>query len=223
MNYTEGSQPEQFRSGRVSSEFFSLFGAQTIQGRTFTPEEDRPGGDRVVVLSKGLWETRFTSDPAVVGKAMSLGGFPYTVVGVLGDFNFQDFGAQPPQVWVPFQLDPNTADQGHYFQSAGRLKDGVSLEQAKARLNASSADFKAKFTNGAGTEPVVRRRAGGRGAGPQRAAVAVRLDWRRRLRPADRVRQRRQPAAGARHGPQARDRDPRGARRLARPHHQPGA
>ena len=150
VNYTEGSQPEQFRSGRVSAEFFSLFGAQTIQGRTFTPEEDRPGGDRVVVLSKALWETRFNSDPAVVGKAMSLGGFPHTVVGVLGDFNFQDFGAQPPQVWVPFQLEPNTADQGHYFRSAGRLKDGVSLDQAKARFNASSADFKAKFKNGLG-------------------------------------------------------------------------
>ncbi len=150
VNYTDGSQPEQFRSGRVSSEFFSLFGAQTIQGRTFTPEEDRPGGDRVVVLSKALWETRFKRDPAVVGQAMSIGGFPYTVVGVLGDFNFQDFGALPPQVWVPFQLDPNTADQGHYFQSAGRLKEGVSLDQAKARMNASSADFKAKFPNGLG-------------------------------------------------------------------------
>jgi len=150
VNYTEGSQPEQFRSGRVSSEFFSLFGAQTIHGRTFTPEEDRPGGDRVVVLSKGLWETRFKSDPAVVGQAMSLGGFPHTIVGVLGDFNFQDFGAAPPQLWVPFQLDPNAADQGHYFQSAGRLKDGVSLEQAKARLNASTADFKARFANALG-------------------------------------------------------------------------
>ena len=150
VNYTDGSQPEQFRSGRVSAEFFSLFGAQTIHGRTFTPEEDRPGGDRVVVLSKGLWDTRFKSDPAIVGQAMSIGGFPYTVVGVLGEFNFQDFGAQPPQVWVPFQLDPNTADQGHYFQSAGRLKAGVSLEQAKARLNTSSADFKAKFKNGLG-------------------------------------------------------------------------
>lgn len=150
VNYTDGSQPEQFRSGRVSSEFFSLFGAQTVYGRTFTPEEDRPGGDRVVVLSRDLWETRFKSDPAVVGQAMSLGGFPYTIVGVLGDFNFQDFGAQPPQLWVPFQLDPNTADQGHYFQSAGRLKEGVSLEQAKARMNASSADFKAKFPNGLG-------------------------------------------------------------------------
>ena len=72
VNYTEGSFPEQLRSGRVSSEFFRLFGAQTTLGRTFTPEEDRPGGDRVVIHSRGLWQTRFNSDPAVVGKAMSL-------------------------------------------------------------------------------------------------------------------------------------------------------
>jgi len=150
VNYTDGSQPEQFRSGRVTAEFFSLFGAQTIQGRTFTPEEDRPGGDRVVVLSRGLWETRFAADPAIVGKAISIGGFPFTVIGVLGDFNFQDFGAQPPQVWVPFQFDPNTADHGHYFQSAGRLKDGVSLDQARARVNASGAAFRAKFANALG-------------------------------------------------------------------------
>ena len=72
------------------------------------------------------------------------------IIGVLGDFNLSDFGAQQPQVWVPFQLDPNTTDQGHYFRVAGRLKPGVSLDQAKARLQASTADFKAKFKNGLG-------------------------------------------------------------------------
>ncbi|MDO8678424.1 MAG: ABC transporter permease [Acidobacteriota bacterium] len=148
VNYTDGTFPEQLRSGRVSSEFFRLFGAPTVLGRTFAPEEDRPGGDKVVILSKGLWQTRFNSDPAVVGKAMSLGSAPFTIIGVLGDFNLSDFGAQQPQVWVPFQLDPNTTDQGHYFRVAGRLKPGVSLDQAKARLQASTADFNAKFKNG---------------------------------------------------------------------------
>ena len=115
VNYTDGSFPEQLRSGRVSSEFFRLFGAQTIQGRTFAPEEDRPGGDKVVILSKGLWQTRFNSDPAVVGKAMSLGSAPHTIIGVLGDFNFSDFGAEEPQLWLPFQLAPNTSDQATTF------------------------------------------------------------------------------------------------------------
>ncbi len=150
LNYTDGSFPEQFQAGRVSSEFFRLFGAQTIVGRTFTAEEDRPGGDRVVVLSKTLWERRFNSDAGIIGRALSLGGAPYTVVGVLGDFSFDDFSQQALQVWVPFQLEPNSSDQGHYFRAAGRLKPGVSLEQAKARLEASAADFTAKFKNGLG-------------------------------------------------------------------------
>jgi putative ABC transport system permease protein len=150
INYTEGSFPEQFRSGRVSSEFFRLFGTQTVIGRTFSAEEDRPGGDRVVVLSHGLWTTRFNRDPAIVGKAVSLGGLPYTVIGVLGEFHFEDFGGQPPQLWIPFQLDPATRDQGHYFQGAGRLKPGVTLEQAQAKLQLSAKDFTTKFPNGLG-------------------------------------------------------------------------
>lgn len=150
VNYTDGSFPEQLRSGRVSADFFRLFGAQTIHGRTFTAEEDRPAGDRVVVLGKGLWETRFSGDPAIIGKAVSIGGSPHTVVGVLGDFNFDDFGELSPQVWLPFQLEPNTSDQAHYFQAAGRLKPGVSLDQAKARLQTSAANFKARFPNGLG-------------------------------------------------------------------------
>jgi predicted permease len=150
INYTDGSFPEQFRSGRVSSEFFHLFGAQTILGRTFTAEEDRPGGDHVVILSNGLWATRFNSDPAIVGKPISLGGVPYTIVGVLGEFHFEDFGGQPPQLWIPFQLDPTTRDQGHYFQSAGRLKAGVTLEQAQAKLQLSAKDYTTKFPNALG-------------------------------------------------------------------------
>ena len=124
---------------------------------------------------------------------------------------------------MPFQLDPNTSDQGHYFQSAGRLKAGVSLEQAQARLNASAADFKAKFKNGLGPNQTFGVEPVGDGPGPQRPPVAVRAGRRRRLRPADRLRECRQPVAGPRDRAQARDRDPRRARRLARPHHQPGA
>ncbi len=150
VNYTDGTFPEQFRSGRVSSEFFRLFGAQTVLGRTFGPEEDRPGGDRVVVLSSGLWATRFNRDPAIVGKPVSLAGLPYTVIGVLGEFHFEDFAGQPPQVWIPFQLDPATRDQGHYFQSAGRLKPGVTLEQAQAKLQLSAKAFTTKFPNALG-------------------------------------------------------------------------
>jgi putative ABC transport system permease protein len=146
VNYTGGSFPEQVRSGQVSSAFFHLFGASPILGRTISPEDDRVGGGKVVVLSQQMWERRFNSDPQIVGRTISLGGDPHTVIGVLGPFDFADFG-QPPDVWTAFQLDPNTNDQGHYFQSAGRLKPGVTLEQAKQRMQLSVADYNKKFPN----------------------------------------------------------------------------
>ena len=146
VNLTGGSFPEQLRSENVSAGFFTLVGAPVAMGRTFSNDEDLPNGPRVVVLSQRLWVTRFDSDRNVIGKAVSLNGEPYTIVGVLGDFEFPEFGPSP-QVWMPFQLNPDTADQGHYFQVAGRLKPGVTLDQAKARLQASAADFRAKFPN----------------------------------------------------------------------------
>jgi putative ABC transport system permease protein len=150
VNYTGGDFPEQLRSGQVSADFFRLLGAPILRGRTFSAEEDRPGGDRVVVLSSQIWTRRFNSDPEVIGRSISLSGDPYVVIGVLGpSFDVQEFG-QPPEVWVPFQLDPNTNDQGHYFRALGRLKPGVSLDQAKARLQASGAEYRQKFPNGIG-------------------------------------------------------------------------
>jgi putative ABC transport system permease protein len=151
INFTGSGFPEQLRSGRVTADFFKLTSPPMVLGRTFIPEEDLPNGPRVTVLSKRLWESRFNSDPSVVGKSISLGGEPYTIVGVLGDFDFREFGPTP-QVWVLFQFDPNSADQGHYFQAIGRLKPGVTLQQADARLSASAADYRAKFPNGIGPQ-----------------------------------------------------------------------
>jgi putative ABC transport system permease protein len=149
VNYTGGTFPEQLRMGQVSADFFRLFGAPLIRGRAFSAAEDVPDGERVVVLSQRFWETRFNRAEDIIGKTVSLGGEPYTVVGVLGEFSFDDFGPTP-HVWMPFQLPPNARDQGHYFQAAGRLKDGVTLDQAKARLQASANDYRAKYPNGIG-------------------------------------------------------------------------
>jgi putative ABC transport system permease protein len=145
VNYTGGSFPEQLRSGQVSADFFKLLGAPVLRGRTFSPEEDSPRGPKVVVLSSQLWQRRFQSNFDIIGKTISLSGDPFTVIGVLGaGFDVQEFGPAP-EVWVPFQLDPNTADQGHYFRAMGRLKPGVTLEQGKARMQASAAEYKQKF------------------------------------------------------------------------------
>jgi putative ABC transport system permease protein len=151
MNYTGGTFPEQLRSGRVSADFFKLTGAPLRLGRGFTAEEDSPRGPRVTVIARRLWETRFNADPQIVGKSISLGSEPYTIVGVLDTFDFREFGPTP-QVWVLFQFDPNTTDQGHYFQVMGRLKPGVTLQQANQRMAASATDFRAKFPNAIGPQ-----------------------------------------------------------------------
>ena len=151
MNYTGGTFPEQLRSGLVTADFFKLTGAPVILGRTFLPEEDLPHGPRVVVISRQLWETRFSADPNVVGKSISLGGDPHTIVGVLGEFDFREFGPVP-QVWTLFQFDPNTDDRGHYFQAIARLKPGVTLQQADARLAASADEYRRKFPTDLGAQ-----------------------------------------------------------------------
>ena len=150
VNYTGGDRPEQLRAGQVSADYFRLLGAPTVRGRTFTEEEDRPGGSRVLVLSYGLWTRRFGRDPAVIGQSLSLNGEPYVVVGIIGPaFSVAEIevGGQPPELWTPFQLDPNSRDQGHYFAAAARLKPGVALQQARARLQLSENEFRTTFPN----------------------------------------------------------------------------
>ena len=147
VNYTGGETPEQLRSSQVSADYFRLFGAPIIRGRSFSPEEDRPNGEKAVVLSHGLWQRRFGGDPGVIGRVISLSGDPYTVIGVVGpSFNIEEFGPAP-EVWVPFQLDPHSNDQGHYFSAAGRIKPGVTLDQAKAQLQGSAEAYRRKFPN----------------------------------------------------------------------------
>jgi predicted permease len=150
MNYTGGETPEQVTSGQVSAPFFHLTGAKMLLGRTFTTEETLPNAPRVAVLSYGWWMTRFASDPNIVGKTISLSGDPYVVIGVIGrDFDPSELG-DVPKVWTPFQLDPNSRDQAHYFLVMGRLKPGLTLAQAQARLAQSTAEFKRNFPNSMG-------------------------------------------------------------------------
>ena len=126
-----GDRPELVHGIHVSESYFRLFGAPVVLGRTFTRQEDLPNGGNVVVLSYGLWQRKFGGDPAVIGKALPLGGEPYTIVGVLG----RDFVSDPESdIWLPFQFDPNSTNQGHFFQAAAMLKPGVSLAQANAQM-----------------------------------------------------------------------------------------
>jgi putative ABC transport system permease protein len=150
LNLTGGEVPEQLRSAQVSADYFRLFGAPIVRGRAFSAQEDMPDGPRVALISEGLWRRRYAGETNILGKTVLLAGDPHLVVGVVGSaFDFREFGPAP-DVWVPFQLNPNSADQGHYFQAAGRLKAGVNIQQARARVVASAGEFLRKYPGALG-------------------------------------------------------------------------
>ena len=137
-----GGRPEQLHGIHVTEGYFRLFGAPVMLGRTFTPQEDAPNGGKVVVLSYGLWQRRFAGDPAIVGKSLSLGNEPYTVVGVLGKQFLSDPQAD---IWVPFQFAPVSNDQNHFFQVVGLLRPGITLAQANAQLQLAARQYHRDF------------------------------------------------------------------------------
>ena len=143
INVTGGETPEQVPAAQVSEGFFRLFGSALVQGRGFTKEEDRPNGPKVVVISDGLWR-RLGAPADIIGKTISLNGESRPIVGILGP-NLDKSIDQAPDVVEPFQIDPESTNQGHYFQVSGRLKPGVSLKHANARLKLAAGQFKAKY------------------------------------------------------------------------------
>jgi predicted permease len=140
-----GDRPEQLHGIHVTEGYFRLFGAKVMLGRTFTPQEDSPNGGKVVVMSYGLWQRRFAGNPAVVGKPLSLGNEPYTIVGVLG----KEFLSDPQaDIWVPFQFAPVSDDMNHFFQVAGLLRPGITLAQANAQLKLAASQYHREFPKG---------------------------------------------------------------------------
>ena len=142
-----GEHPEQVQGMHVSESYFSLVGAQIYLGRAFTPQEDSPHGGNVVILSYGLWQQRFAGDPNMIGKTLSLGDQPYAIVGVMS----RDFRTdQETNLWVPFQFDMNSTNQGHYFQVAARLRPGATLAQANAQMKLATAEFERLYPGALG-------------------------------------------------------------------------
>jgi predicted permease len=113
-------------------------------GRTFTADEDRPGGPAVAVISDGLWRSKFGGDPGIINRTIDLGGEPFVVIGVLGP----TFSSDPTSdIWLPLKPDPNSIDQGHYLRATARLKPGITLAQAQAAMKLAAEEFKRKFPN----------------------------------------------------------------------------
>ncbi|HET9528779.1 MAG TPA: ABC transporter permease [Blastocatellia bacterium] len=135
FNLTGAGEPERIKGAIVSPAFFSTLGLTPILGRDFLPEEDQAGKNLVAVLGETLWHRRFNSDPAVIGRSITLGGKSFTVIGVVAR------GAQVPvlssevELFAPvthgFALQGRAA---HYLSVIARLKDGVAPEQAEAEM-----------------------------------------------------------------------------------------
>lgn len=140
VNLSDGGDAEQALALQTNANFFAVFAARTSLGRTFTPAEDQPGGDRVVVLSDGFWKRRFGSDPRIIGTQLRVDGSSTTVVGVLDASVDTSIFDVTPDLWIPLQLDSNSTSHGPSLIAVGRLRPGVSvaLAQVRARLTAEA-------------------------------------------------------------------------------------
>jgi putative ABC transport system permease protein len=149
INLTGGDRPEPLKATHVSADYFRLFGASLEVGRTFTQQEDIPGGPRLAVISDGLWRRRFGGDRSLVGKAIVLGGDPHVVIGVLSP----NFVSDPPaEIWLPLQVDPNSNNFAFQYRGAARLRPGITLAAAKAQMELAEEEFRRKFPGSYGTE-----------------------------------------------------------------------
>jgi putative ABC transport system permease protein len=130
-NVSHGGRAEHVGMRYVTHQFFDIFGIRPVLGRTFTAEDDRPGEPKVVLLSVSLWKRMFDSDPAIVGRTVCLDDDPaFTVVGVLPDGVFPD----RKDLWCPLRADPDKDDGGLGPMAAGRLRKGVTVQQARDDL-----------------------------------------------------------------------------------------
>lgn len=146
-----GAEPERVDVSPVTVNFFPLLGVDPTYGRHFTAEEEAPGGPRVVMLSYGLWQRRYAGDPAIVGQRIRLDGLDQTVVGIMPKgfrlwLPAEAFLITDSQVWKPLQFNYTNQPPRNYtfFTVFGRLKPGVTFEQAQADLSGIARQLRAE-------------------------------------------------------------------------------
>ncbi|HEX8846861.1 MAG TPA: ABC transporter permease [Pyrinomonadaceae bacterium] len=147
FNLRSEAGPERISGARVSSDFFRLVGSSPALGRVFTADEDKPGNNRVVILSHNNWQRRFGSDPNIEGKTLVLDGVSYTVVGVMPpDFQFPE---KKVDLWTPLAFDSRTDGSAvHNLNVVARLKPNVTIEQAQVEMDTLGRQLQEKNANG---------------------------------------------------------------------------
>jgi putative ABC transport system permease protein len=141
FNLTGVGEPERLDGRRVSANLFDLLGVPALLGRTFVPDDDRPG-THVVLLSYSLWQRRFGSDASIIGRTVALNGESYTVIGVIPrGVDLPGYGNWHDQLWVPiaFTNEEKTERGTHFLDVIARIKPGITLGQARAEMETIAA------------------------------------------------------------------------------------
>jgi len=141
-NVATRERPEQVEGSPRTPGFFTMEGLPMLLGRDFVPEEGVPGQDHAVILSNRLWSRYFAADRDIIGKDIRMNGEPYTVVGVLPPGMYDRL---PMQLWVPLAFKNPLNHDAHFILVMGRLKDGVSIEQAQSEMNGIAAQLQSEF------------------------------------------------------------------------------
>jgi putative ABC transport system permease protein len=130
---TTAGDPARVSGKLVSADYFKVFGVKPRIGRSFAPGEDQPGAARVVVLSHSFWQMRFGGDPGILTRDLAIDGEPHRVIGVLpaGSFDRDEAVFWKPLIFAPAQLNRGP----HWLVAVGRLRAGVSIEQARAKMS----------------------------------------------------------------------------------------
>jgi putative ABC transport system permease protein len=139
MNLGSGNPPQPVNAIHVSADYFKVFGVSPAVGRIFSPAEDVPHGPGVAVISYGVWQSRFGGARDVLDRPILLNGVPHSIVGILPSGFHSDPEAD---IWIPLQADPNSTNQGHYLNVAGRLKAGVTAAAAEAQMKVVGEQFR---------------------------------------------------------------------------------
>lgn len=139
--------PEHLEALHLSSDVLPLLGVQPELGRTFSADEEHGGRARVAVLSANLWKNRFGGDKNIVGQSIALDGESYTIIGVMpAGFKFAPFWATKAELWAPLVLDTRQSDRtGASLRIFARLRDGVTLQQARTEMAAITARLAQKY------------------------------------------------------------------------------
>jgi len=147
---TGRGDPEQLIGLQASAALLPALGLQPAIGRNFSPAEDSPGDEHVVLISHEMWQQRFNRDPSVLGQTLTLDGAPYVIIGVLPEAATA-FPLNQLQIWtprpaeVPFLVQSQLTGGGFFFQVIARLRPGVSLTQAREAMNVVAANYRTAF------------------------------------------------------------------------------